>query len=126
MPGRLRGAERSARSSGTGIHRIATSGKIIPTLAAIVTVGQERRCDLTEMLSSTNVLEYLEEAYSKGDAGLQERISVSFLEDLPGSTEGDSQIRGMLGQTADTTSEIFPTRAPIAASLLLLYLLPYG
>src|SRR5882762_10264647 len=46
MPGRLRGDERSARSSRTGIHRIATSGKIISTLAAIVTVGQERASSL--------------------------------------------------------------------------------
>jgi hypothetical protein len=42
MPGRLRGDERSARSSRTGIHRIGTSGKVIATLAAIVTVGQCR------------------------------------------------------------------------------------
>ena len=42
MPSRLRGDERSARSSRTGIHRIATSGKIIATLAAIVTVGHKR------------------------------------------------------------------------------------
>jgi hypothetical protein len=42
MPGRLRGDERSARSSRTGIHRIATSGKIIATLAAIVTVRHEQ------------------------------------------------------------------------------------
>jgi hypothetical protein len=42
MPGRLRGDERSARSSRTGIQRIATGGKIIATLAAIVTAGQVR------------------------------------------------------------------------------------
>ena len=42
VPGRVPDNKRSLRPTMTGVHRIATSGKIIATLAAITTVGHER------------------------------------------------------------------------------------